>query len=248
MRIFLNNWSGLIDILGTFLFGSILLLVVIFLVTKFCYNYSFSMLIAFLTGLHILTCFTIAKSGIVVLNGEKIVMVVSTLLFPVLAYGEDFINEVWGKRFAKISLYSQLLTRICISVYTIWIININSTTEEIYDSYRVVMYIAPKSTINTIIAMFISSMIDIHIFSKLKEKRILKLGFRTWLSTLCSLVINNVLFMFLTFLGSMSVKEIIQSISVAIGIRIFACIIEVPFIYCAKGIYIHNRKGDEINV
>lgn len=244
----LNNWSGLFTIAGTFLIGSLILLFVIFLITKFNYEYSFSMLIAFLTGLHILTCFTISKNGAVMLNGNEIVMVVSTLLFPVLSYGEDFINEIWGKKHAKISLYIQLLTRICISVYSIWIINIKSITEEIYNSYRVVMNIAPKSTINTIIAMFISSMIDIHIFSKLKEKQILKLGFRTWLSTLCSLIINNVIFMFLTFWGSMKINEIIQSISIAIGIRLFACIIEVPFIYCAKYVYIHNRNGGKNNV
>lgn len=233
---------GLSDILGTFLIGSILLLIVIYLITKFCYEYSFSMLIAFLTGLHVLTCFTIAKNGVVILNGQRIVMVVSTLLFPVLSYGEDFINEIWGKKIAKVSLYIQLLTRICISLYSIWIININSTSEEIVNSYQTVMNIVPKSTINTIFAMFISSTIDIHIFSKLKEKNILKLGFRTWLSTLCSLIINNIIFMFMTFLGIMNLNEIIQSISIAIGIRIFACIIEVPFIYCAKEIYLHNKK------
>lgn len=245
---FFYNWSGIFDIFGTFLIGTIILLLIIYLISKFFYEYSFSMLIAFLTGLHILTCFTISKNGIVVLNGNKITMVVSTLLFPILSYGEDFINEIWGKKCAKVSLYIQLLTRICISFYSIWIINIKSSTDAIFDSYQKVMNIAPKSTINTIIAMFISSTIDIHIFSKLKEKYFSKLGFRTWLSTLCSLIINNVLFMFMTFLGDMSVEDILQSISIAIGIRLFACMIEIPYIYCAKKIYLKNEKGAKNNV
>lgn len=248
MDYIIKNWNGLFYITVTFLLGALILLIVIYLTSKFFNDNMGWMIIAFLTGLHILTCFTIAKTGIVVLNGKNVVLVVSTLLFPVLSFGEDFLNEIFGRKMAKNSLYIQLLTRICVSLYCIWIISLKSSNDDIFNSYQTVMNITPKATINTILAMYISSTIDISIFSKLKEKFVLKLGLRTWLSTFCSLVINNVLFMFLTFLKSMSLKEILQSITIAIGIRLFACIIEIPYIYIAKKIYNLNRKRILTNV
>jgi uncharacterized integral membrane protein (TIGR00697 family) len=269
MPIFTGEWSGILNVFITLILG--IVLVTIASVIAYHMNLKLALkeassknqlpndimfkfiMVGLVVALYMMVTFTSAKNCSLIIAGKEYFIIAGSLMYPVLAYGLDVIDEFLGKRYAKISVYVQLLARILVTIYLIWIIYLPAPSGETenFIMFRDLMSILPRVTIASVIANYISSLLDIYIFSKIREatfdkncKKAKKLWMRSSVSSFISLSFNVAMFSFIAFIGSRPILQIFQTILFSVLVRFIMSLLEIPFLYLLKWL---GKKGLFVN-
>lgn len=242
MGLITGSWSGIPNLAITILLGMFVICISAFGAEKHGKEKAPYIMIGVMVGLQIMVSFTSSKNCSLMVNNQDFFIIAGSLMYPILACGDDYLNEFYGKNVAKCSVKSQLITRILSTLYLIWLIHLPCPTgdTENYTMFLTLMNVVPRVTLASIIATYIGGIMNVNIFSKIKEKTDGKmLWLRTFISTVVGLLFNIVLFTLLAFVGVKSISQIIQMILISVVIRIFTAFIEIAFLYVMR---IMNNK------
>jgi uncharacterized integral membrane protein (TIGR00697 family) len=243
-------WSGIANVALTLAFGLILIIVAAVWADRFGKGYAPVIMVGLMAGLQMLVSVTSAKNVGLTFGGQTFFIIAGSLMYPILACGEDYINEFYGKDVAKSSVLAQLIIRVLSTLFLVWIIFLPSPPngEVNYTMFATLMGIVPRVAASSIIATYIGGILNVNIFAKIKKQTGgKKLWLRTFVSTVVGLTTNAILFTFLAFVGLRSVDQMLQMIFISVSVRLFTGFIELGFLYFMKylqhaGLILKNPK------
>jgi uncharacterized integral membrane protein (TIGR00697 family) len=230
-------WSGIANLLITLGLGLFLFTIAAIWADRYGKGYAPVILVAFMAGLQMLVSVTSAKFVGLTFGGQTFFIIAGSLMYPLLACGEDYINEYYGKKLAKSSVIAQLIVRVLTTIFIIWVIYLPAPAngQANFDNFASIFGIVPRVAFSSIVATYIGGLLNVNIFSKLKEKTNGKmLWLRVFASTTVSLIVNAIIFNLIAFVGVRPFTDIISIIVLSVGIRLLTGFIELGFLETMK--------------
>ena len=157
------------------------------------------------------------------------------VLFASTFLATDIMSEKYSKEEAKKGVYISLfsgITYIIISQLTL--LFIPSSDDIVNESMKVLFTVSIRTISASMLMFFISNMLHIHIYNKLKEKYPNKLWFRNNLSTILCNCVENYFFNTLAFIGIFPFSVIMSIATTTTIIEIIIAICDTPFLYLSK--------------
>lgn len=227
-------WSGIPNLAITILICTLVIGVGGILSDRMGKQYAPFVMVGLITGLQIMMSLTSGKFVGLTMNGVDFFIIGGSLMYPVLALGEDYLNEFYGEAVAKSAVYAQFIARVLTTLVLVWMIFLPAPSFNAgnYDVFAEVMGSVPRVAVASMIATYFGGIINVVVFAKIKEKtggRMLWL--RTFSSTVLGLLVNSVLFTILAFAGAVPVSALLEMIFISAIIRIVTGFIEVAFLY-----------------
>lgn len=163
---------------------------------------------------------------------------IGTVMFASIFLATDILNECYGKQYAKKAVYLGLISNVILILSTqIALKYIPSSVDYANDSMQLLFGLNLRISIASAVMYFISNMLDVVLFDKLKEKTNGKfLWFRNNFSTILCNCIENFFFIGLAFYGIYDMTTILIIAASTSVIEIIASICDTPFLYLAKRI------------
>lgn len=241
--IFDGAWSGIPNLFLTNIFGLLVIGVGAFLADRFGKKYASFVVVGLLVGLQMMVAFTSAKFVTLTFGGYEFFIIAGSLMYPILALGEDYLNEFYGRSIAKSAVTSQFIVRALSTVFLIWLIYLPapSTDPENFDLFKDLMMIVPRVAISSMIATYLGGLLNVYIFARIKKKtdgRMLWL--RTLVSTLVGLFANAIMFTLLAFAFTQPWMNILTMILLSAAVRVITGFLEIVFLYGMK--YLQRKE------
>lgn len=148
----------------------------------------------------------------------------------------DILNECYGEKEAKkgvhIGLFAVVVYLICSQLSLLFI---PSSIDMAHDAMQSLFALAPRVCIASVAMFYISNLIDVTVYSKLRAKfGEKKMWLRNNLATIACNSIENFGFAFLAFVGCYPIQDVlIIGISTTI-IEVVIALCDTPFLYLAK--------------
>ena len=156
------------------------------------------------------------------------------VLFASTFLATDIMSEKYSKQDAKKGVYLSIFSGITFIIITQLTLFIPSSDDVVNESMKKLFNISIRTISASMLMFFISNMLDIHIYNKLKEKYPDKLWFRNNLSTILCNCIENYFFNTLAFLGIFSIPVIFSIATTTTIIEIVIALCDTPFLYISK--------------
>lgn len=157
------------------------------------------------------------------------------VLFASTFLATDIMSEKYSKQDAKKGVYLSIFSGITFIIITqLTLLFIPSSDDVVNESMKNLFNISIRTISASMLMFFISNMLDIRIYNKLKEKYPNKLWFRNNLSTILCNCIENYFFNTLAFLGIFSIPVIISIATTTTIIEIVIALCDTPFLYISK--------------
>ena len=157
------------------------------------------------------------------------------VLFASTFLATDIMSEKYSKQDAKKGVYLSIFSGITFIIITqLTLLFIPSSDDVVNESMKKLFSISIRTISASMLMFFISNMLDIRIYNKLKEKYPNKLWFRNNLSTILCNCIENYFFNTLAFLGIFSIPVIISIATTTTIIEIVIALCDTPFLYISK--------------
>ena len=250
MGLITGAWSGIPNLLITIFFGLLVISIAVYLSEKFGKQYAPLVMVGMMTGLQIMVGMMTGKAVTLTMGGKEFFIVAGSLMYPVLALGDDFLNEFYGPKVAKSSVYAQFIARALTTVFLIWLMFLPEPSFKPgnYNTFIEIMGLVPRVAIASMIATYVGGIINVNIFDKIKQKTEgTFLWLRTLVSTTVGLFVNAVVFTLLAFAGTVPMGQMLEMVLISVIVRTITGFIEVPFLYFVtylreKGIIL---KSDE---
>lgn len=227
-------WSGIPNLLITGALSLIVIAIGAVLCDKVAKKYSSIVFVGLMVGLQIMVSFTSGKFVALTVGGKEFIIIAGSLMYPVLACGDDYLNEFYGEKIARASVQSQFIARILTTIFLIWLIFLPEPAikEGNFVMFRDLMGIVPRVAASSITATYIGGILNVNIFAKIKEKTGSKmLWLRTLVSTLTGLTVNAIVFTFLAFSFTMPLQALLEMVFISVVVRSATGFLELIFLY-----------------
>lgn len=147
----------------------------------------------------------------------------------------DIMSEKYGKQYSKKAVVLGLVSAIVFVISTqIGLLFIPDETDIVHESMETLFSINLRTSIASLTMYFISNMLDVWLFEKIKMKIPGKLWLRNNVSTIVSNCSENFFFAFLAFIGIMDIPTILSVAITGSIIEIVIALCDTPFLYMAK--------------
>ena len=157
------------------------------------------------------------------------------VLFASTFLATDILTEKYSKEDAKKSIYVSVFSGITFIIVTQITLLFNPSSSDIVnESMKVLFGVSIRTFGASMIMFFISNMLDINIYNKLKEKYPNRLWFRNNISTIISNCTENFLFVILAFIGIYNISVILSIAITKTILEIIIAICDTPFLYLSK--------------
>ena len=157
------------------------------------------------------------------------------VLFASTFLATDIFSEKYSKEEAKKGVYISVFSGISFIIITqLALLFIPSSDDIVNDAMKTLFSISIRTTLASMLMFFISNMLDICIYNKLKEKYPNRLWFRNNISTILCNCIENYFFNTLAFIGIFSIPVIISIATTTTIIEIVIALCDTPFLYLSK--------------
>ena len=230
-------WSGIPNLFITLGYGLVIIIVAAIWADRYGKGYAPVILVALMSGLQIMVSFTSAKFVGLTFGGQTFFIIAGSLMYPLLACGEDYINEFYGKKLAKSSVLAQLIVRVLTTLFLVWIIFLPApeSGQENFDMFAKLMGIVPRVAFASITATYLGGLLNVHLFAKIKEKtKGNMLWLRVTVSTTVGLTLNAFIFTLLAFVGVRPWDQIVQMVVLSVSVRLVTGVVELLFLYFMK--------------
>ena len=146
MGLITGPWSGIPNLLLTAGLGLIVIIIGAVLADRLGKSYAPFIMVGMMAGLQIMVSFTSSKDCTLTLGGQEFFIIAGSLMYPILACGEDYINEFYGKDIAKSSVTCQFIVRALSTAYLIWLIYLPApaASAENYTMFAKLMGVVPR--------------------------------------------------------------------------------------------------------
>ncbi len=157
------------------------------------------------------------------------------VLFASTFLATDIMSEKYGASEAKKGIYISIFSGITFIIITrLTLLFIPSSDDIVNGAMKTLFSISVRTISASMIMFFISNMLDIHLYNKLKEKYPDKLWFRNNVSTILCNCVENYFFNTLAFIGIFSIPVIISIATTTTVIEIVIALCDTPFLYLSK--------------
>lgn len=163
---------------------------------------------------------------------------IGTIMFASTFLATDILNECYSKKDAKKAVYIGLASNIVLIVATqIALRYIPSSVDYANESMKTLFSLNLRISIASAVMYFISNMLDVFLFDKIKKKTNGKLlWLRNNVSTILCNCLENFFFIFLAFYKIYDIKTILIIAGSTSIIELIVAICDTPFLYLAKKI------------
>ena len=159
-----------------------------------------------------------------------------TILYGSTFLATDIINEKYGKEQAKKTILMGFLVMIFMtSLMTIALLYIPSKSDFANESLKIIFTLNIRITIASICGFVISQLTDTVLYNMLKMK-FKGLWIRNNISTIISQLLDTIIFVVITYLGSIPIKSIAIIACTMYVLKLFVAIFDTPFMYLSKKI------------
>ena len=159
------------------------------------------------------------------------------VLFASTFLATDIMSEKYSKEDAKRGVYISIFSGITFIIITqLTLLFIPSSDDVVNEAMKTLFAISIRTTAASMLMFFVSNMMDIHLYNKLKDKYPNKLWLRNNVSTIVSNCLENYLFTFLAFAGIFDIKTIVSIATIASAFEMIIAICDTPFLYISKKI------------
>ena len=194
------------------------------------------------TGIFIWIVFATILANIQVLTNIDLFGLKATLgniIYGTIFLGTDVLTEIYGKKTAKKAVYVGFGAMA--AYYIIMQLAISFQPNEAdwaMPHLRSLLEIVPQILLGSALAFIISQLIDVHIFSKIKQHlpQNKYLFIRNNGSTLLSQLIDTVVFVPIAFYGVYETKIMLEIILTTYLVKLIVALLDTPVIYLAKRI------------
>lgn len=153
----------------------------------------------------------------------------------------DIMSEKYGFKESRKAVILGVCSQIIFILVTqLALIYIPSSTDQVHSSMEVLFSINIRVSIASITMYFISNMLDIYLFERIKKRFPNKLWIRNNVSTIISNCLENYFFYSFAFIGIFDIETIISIATTASILEIIIAIADTPFLYLSKRI--DNKK------
>ena len=157
------------------------------------------------------------------------------VLFASTFLATDILSEKYSKKDAKKAVYLGIFAGITFIIITqLTLLFIPSSDDVVQESMKTLFGISIRTTIASMTMFFISNMLDVYLYNKLKDKFPNKLWLRNNVSTILCNCIENYFFNTLAFIGIFSIPVIISIATTTSIIEIIIALCDTPFLYLSK--------------
>ena len=157
------------------------------------------------------------------------------VLFASTFLATDIMSEKYSKKDAKKGIYISIFSGVTFIIITqLTLLFIPSADDVVQESMKTLFSISIRTTLASMLMFFVSNMLDIHLYNKLKEKYPKKLWLRNNVSTILCNCLENYFFNTLAFIGIFSIPVIISIATTTTIIEIVIALCDTPFIYLSK--------------
>ncbi|MGD9162894.1 MAG: queuosine precursor transporter [Desulfobacteraceae bacterium] len=178
--------------------------------------------------------------AIKMVNFGFFVIPAGTIVAAATFFITDIVCELWGKEYAKKTVYVGIFGLIIVMVQQFISVHWPSSIES-SDLYNQVMSQNPRVALASFSAFFISQFLDIKVFHRIKKAT---KGRFLWArnngSTFTSQTVDSIVFVLLAFYGTYSNTQILSIIGGTIVFKLFIALIDTPFLYAAVWIFKEN--------
>lgn len=161
-----------------------------------------------------------------------------TLMFASVYLATDILNEKYGKKESIKALNIGIVLLILFTIITqVSLLFKPNAFDFINGSLKDVFSINLRITIASIVMCYLSNMLDIHLFEKIKSKTgNSKLWLRNNVATIVSNCLENYLFIFMAFVGIYDIKTILIIATTTSIIECVIALLDTPFLYLSKNL------------
>lgn len=160
------------------------------------------------------------------------------VLFASTFLATDIMSEKYSKEDAKRGVYISIFSGITFIIITqLTLLFIPSSDDVVNEAMKTLFAISIRTTAASMLMFFISNMMDIHLYNKLKDKYPNKLWLRNNLSTILCNCIENYFFNTLAFIGIFPMSVIISIATTTTIIEIVIALCDTPFLYISKYLF-----------
>lgn len=159
-----------------------------------------------------------------------------TLMFASVYLATDIINEKYGMKESIKALNIGIILLILFTIITqVSLVFKPNAFDFINGSLKDVFSINLRITIASVVMCYLSNMLDIHLFEKIKSKTGNgKLWLRNNVATIVSNCLENYLFIFMAFVGIYDIKTILVIATTTSIIECIIALLDTPFLYLSK--------------
>ena len=178
-------------------------------------------------------------------------MTLGNVLFSSTFLATDIMSECFSKEDSKTCVHIGVFASICMIIITnIAVIFVPSSNDTISEALKTVVSNVPRICISSLLAYIIVQFFDIFMYHKIwdittkkcKDKR-KYLWVRNNGSTICSQLLNAILFNVFAFGGIFEVNTLISVIISTFVLGLILAIFDTPFIYLAR--MIHEKTDNK---
>ena len=157
------------------------------------------------------------------------------VLFASTFLATDIMSEKYSKEDAKKGVYISVFSGITFIIITqLTLLFIPSGEDIVHGAMKTLFSISIRTSAASMLMFFISNMLDIHLYNKLKEKFPKKMWLRNNVSTILCNCLENYFFNTLAFAGIFSFPVILSIATTTTIIEIVIAICDTPFLYLSK--------------
>ncbi len=177
-------------------------------------------------------------------------MTLGNVLFSSTFLATDIMSECFSKEDSKTCVRIGVFASICMIIITnIAVLFVPSANDTISDALKTVVSNVPRICVASLGAYIIVQFFDIFMYHKIwdltttKKNRHDKLWMRNNGSTICSQLLNAILFNVFAFAGTFDVQTLVSVILSTFVLGLILAIFDTPFIYFAR--LIHEKTGNK---
>lgn len=193
------------------------------------------------TGLFIWTALAVILANIQVMKTIQVFGLVTALgnvIYSSLFLVTDILNENHSKKDAQKAVWIGFFILIATTIIMqITILFVPDESDFLSPHITEIFSFLPRIAFASLTAYLLSQSYDVWFFAKLKKKYQSKhLWLRNNMSTICSQVLDNIIFTLIAFVGVFTWDIIAQIFLTSLALKVIVAAIDTPFIYWARKI------------
>ena len=191
-------------------------------------------------GLYVWTSVALIAANILVAKNIDILGLQATLgniLFASTFLATDILSEKYRTKESRKAVNIGIVSVILFTVATQFSLLFKpNNLDMVNDSLKNIFTFNLRISISSIVMCYLSNMLDIIVFEKIKKKIPNKLWLRNNIATIISNCLENYLFTIFAFIGIYDIKTILFIATTTTILEIIIAICDTPFLYLSKKI------------
>ena len=193
-------------------------------------------------GLYVWISVALVTANILVAKNIDILSLKATIgniLFASTFLATDILNEKYGMKESKKAINIGIVAVILFTLATQFSLLFKpNELDMVNDSMKKIFSFNLRISVSSIVMCYLSNMLDIIMFEKIKKKIPDKLWIRNNVATIISNCLENYFFTILTFIGIYDIKTILAIATTTTILEVIIAICDTPFLYLSKKIKI----------